>query len=87
MYHWRKVLRREGRWPDDLDGQRGTRRETAASDSARVPLHFARVKLSESARRSALTVRVILANGRRAEIDLDDAERLGEVLITLERPA
>ena len=88
MYHWRKVLRCEGRWPEDRGEQdHGRRRRAVTSDSARVPLRFARVTLGESARRSSLTVRVILTNGRRAEIDLGDAQGLGEVLAVLERPA
>jgi transposase-like protein len=88
MYHWRNVLRREGRWPEDTSEQdRGQRRRTGALDSASLPLRFARVKLDESARRSSLTVRVTLANGRRAEIELDDTQRLSEVLGALERSA
>jgi hypothetical protein len=84
MYRWRNVLRREGRWAEGDDGEGGMQRRAAAPDPARLPLRFARVKLSETARCQSLTVRVILRNGRRAEIDLDDAERLSEVLTLLE---
>jgi hypothetical protein len=87
MYHWRKILRREGRWSDDVVGARGLRRGPASLDSARVPLRFARVKLSEGARCPPLTVRVTLRNGRRTEIELGDAQDLDEVLAVLERPA
>ena len=88
MYYWRKVVRREGRWPEDQGEQdRGGRRRTVASGSARVPLRFARVTLKDSARPSSVTVRMTLANGRRAEIELDDTERLSEVLAVLERSA
>jgi hypothetical protein len=85
MYYWLKVLRREGRWPEGPAEERGARRELSRSDSARVPLRFARVSLEGNARRSSVTVRVPLANGRRAEIELGDAQDLGEVLAALER--
>jgi hypothetical protein len=88
MYHWRNVLRREGRWREDQGEQdRGRRKRAVASDSARVPLRFARVTLEESPRRSSLTIRVILKNGRRTEIELDDTQRLSEVLGALEHSA
>jgi hypothetical protein len=87
MYHWRKILRREGRWPEDHGGEAGARRQTVMSGMARVPLRFARVKLDEGARRSLLTVGVILKNGRHARIELGDAQELGEVLAVLERLA
>jgi hypothetical protein len=86
MYHWRKVLRREGHW-SEAPRASGRPGRTAESASARVPVRFARVKLSEPPRRSSLTVRLTLSNARRAEIDLDDAEHLVEVLAALERSA
>lgn len=79
MYYWRSVLRREGCWPQD-----GEQRPGGAS--ARVPLRFARVKLEEVSRGLPLTVRVTLTNGRRAEIELEDTQRLSEVLTALECP-
>ena len=86
MYYWRSVLRREGRWPEEPGRTDRGRKPGVASESARVPLRFARVKLEQSSRGSALTIRVTLANGRRAEIDLEDTQRLSEVLGALERP-
>jgi hypothetical protein len=83
MYYWRGVLRREGRWPGTAD--RGGR-PGVASESARVPLRFARVKVEQSSRGSALTIRVTLTNGRRARIELQDTQCLSEVLGALERP-
>jgi hypothetical protein len=87
MYYWRKVLRREGHWPEDPGEGRGARREAVTADAVRVPLRFARVRLEESPRRSAVTVRVTLANGRCTEIELGDAQALSEVLAVLERPS
>jgi len=44
------------------------------------------VKVEPPSRGSALTIRVTLTNGRRAEIDLEDTLRLSEVLGALECP-
>ncbi len=85
MYHWRNVLRREGRWPEG-PLRRGTATRDAKS-SKRVPLRFARVALAEPPRSAPLTVRVQLRNGRRAEVDLSDRAELAEVLALLEQPA
>lgn len=79
MYYWRSVLRRAGRWP----GEPG-RKTRVVSESARVPLRFARVKLEQVTAASAVTIRVTLTNGRRAEIDLQDTQSLSEVLGALE---
>lgn len=85
MYHWRNVLRREGRWTEEPP-----RRSIPASEAKngkRIPLRFARVALTESPRSAPLTVRVQLRNGRRAEVDLSDRAELAEVLALLEQPA
>ena len=86
MYYWRTVLRREGLWPEEPGEADHDRKPGVASESARVPLRFARVKLEQASRGSPVTVRVTLANGRRAEIELPDTQRLGEVLSALECP-
>jgi len=86
MYYWRGVLRREGRWPEEPGEADRGRKPGVASESARVPLRFARVKLEQVSRGSSVTVRVTLANGRRAEIELQDMQRLSEVLGALECP-
>jgi hypothetical protein len=85
MYYWRGVLRQEGRWPEE-PGRTDRGRKPGVSESARVPLRFARVKLEQSSRGSALTIRVTLTNGRRARIELQDTQRLSEVLGALECP-
>jgi hypothetical protein len=84
MYYWRGVLRREGRWPEGPGEADRGRKPGGASESARVPLRFARVKLEQSSGGSAVTIRVTLTNGRRAEIELQDTQRLSEVLGALE---
>jgi hypothetical protein len=84
-YHWRAVLTGEGSWHQDPNepvalgmAQRSVRR---------VPLRFARVAVSDTPRAMPLIVRVQLANGRRAEIELGQAGQLGDVLELLERLA
>jgi hypothetical protein len=86
MYYWRGVLRREGRWPEGPGEADRGRKSGVASQRSRVPMHFARVKLEQPSRGSALTIRVTLTNGRRARIELQDAQRLSEVLGALECP-
>jgi hypothetical protein len=78
MYHWRAVLIREGRWqePPSAPGRRSA-----------MPLQFARVAVTESPRLSPVIVRVVLGNGRRAEIELSAPSQLGKLLLALEEPA
>ena len=88
MYYWRTVLRREGLCPEEPGQPDRERRSAITSEPVRVPLRFARVKLEEArGGGSSFTVRVLLANGRRAEIELQDRQRLSEVLSALERSA
>jgi hypothetical protein len=49
-------------------------------------LRFARVKLEQSSGGSAVTIRVTLTSGRRAEIELQDLRGLSEALGALECP-
>jgi hypothetical protein len=50
-------------------------------------MRFARVTFEEISRSTSVTVRVLLANGRRVEIDVQDTQRLSEVLNALESAA
>lgn len=86
MYYWRGVLRREGRWPDELGKADRGGKPGAASELSRVPLRFARMKLGKVSRGPTVKIRVTLTNGRRAEIELEDTQRLSEVLGALECP-
>lgn len=84
MYHWRKVLVREGQWraEPNLPGGSGI-----SHTDSRVPLRFARVAATDAVHPVALIVRVQLANGRRAEFEVSALDQLGEVLGVLERRA
>jgi len=85
MYHWRKVLRREGRWIEEPRRRNSSPGET--NSGKRIPLRFAQVAVSQPVRSAPLTIRLQLRNGRRAEVDLSDRGELAEVLALLEQPA
>lgn len=87
MYYWRNVLRREGHWPQGPGEPDGGQKVAAASGSGRVPLRFARVRFEHATGGPSVTVRVMLANGRRVEVELQDTQRLSEVLGALESAA
>lgn len=87
LYYWRKVLRREGHWPREPGELDPVQRPALGSDSARSAMHFARVTFEEAHRTASITVRLTLANGRRAEIELKDTQHLSEVLGVLESAA
>ena len=82
IYHWRSVLMREGRW---LEHPQAANRSGARGST--VPMSFARIAVTDSPRPMSLIVRVVLGNGRRAEIELSELERLGELLGVLEQRA
>jgi hypothetical protein len=85
-YRWRRVLRRTGQWVE-ADG-------TPAADKAatvkkrRAAVRFARVAVNDTPPASAsLVLRLVLRNGRRAELEMGGVAHLGEVLGVLERVA
>lgn len=81
MYHWRGVLIREGRWHQE------SKPKASATSRGRSPLalHFAKVAVTGLHSPMPLTIRLQLANGRRAEIDLTGIEQLAAILGALER--
>ena len=82
MYHWRRVLIREGHWQERCDSS--TQPRAARRDAQ---LRFARVAVTDAVRPTPVLVRIVLGNGRRAEIELPELGILGDVLGMLERPA
>jgi hypothetical protein len=75
MYHWRGVLIREGLWQAQ---------PMESGHKSAVPLTFARVAVTDATRSAPLIVRVVLGNGRRAEIELSELSQLGKILSALE---
>lgn len=82
LYYWRRVLIAEGCW---RHGAGATSRTARSASGRRV--QFARVAITDSAHAAPVRVRVVLANGRRAQTEFGGLERLGEVLGVLERAA
>lgn len=84
MYYWRGVLTREGRWHEPPSA---ASRRAGVGGCSLTPVQFARVAVMDSPRPAPLILRVALANGRRAELELGDLSQLDEVLGALERRA
>ena len=84
-YRWKRVLRRTGQW-EVAEASGGA----APAVRVRVPkaaVRFARVALNDAAAPESLRLRVVLGNGRRAELESEGIAQLGEVLGVLERAA
>jgi len=79
MYHWRGVLIREGHWHQE------PRRHAKSRRHSRFTPRFAKVAITEACPPTLLIVRLHLANGRRAEIDLAGVDQLEAILGVLER--
>ena len=85
-YRWRRVLRRTGLWVE----AQGTPADSKASTvKKRGPaVRFARVAVSDTLQAAAsIMIRLVLTNGRRAELEIGGIEQLGEVIGALERAA
>ena len=85
-YRWRRVLRRTGQWTEV--GGTATVCQAATVKKRKAAVRFARVAVKDTAVASAsMFVRLVLANGRRAELEIGGVAHLGEVLGVLERAA
>jgi transposase-like protein len=83
-YRWLRRARRSGQWSDSAaqSGKAITVTKTPA------PVQFARVMVRGApAAGGALLLRLVLTNGRRAELEVGGVAQLGEVLDMLERRA
>ena len=83
-YRWKRILRRNGQWVDS-DAATGAVK-IARIKRPKPTVRFARVAVSGLASAS-MQLRVVLTNGRRAELDIGSVAHLGEVLAVLERAA
>jgi len=88
-YRWRNVLRRTGQWLEVLEADRSPAVNKATTTKKRKrAVRFARVAVCETPSPSAsMLLRVVLTNGRRAELEIGGIAQLGEVLGVLERAA
>jgi transposase-like protein len=85
-YRWRRVLRRTGQWVEAEGGPALSKVATVKKRGAAV--RFARVAVKDPPLTSAaMLLRLVLMNGRRAELEIDDVAQLGLVIGALERAA
>lgn len=80
-YRWLRKARRCGLWLDEQ-----TPSKALSVTKSRAAAVFARVAVSDVAR-SSMLLRLVLINGRRAELEIAGAGELAEVLDVLERRA
>ncbi len=83
-YRWRRVLRRTGQWVE-AEGAPAVGQAVTVKKRRPAP-RFARVRVSDSAA-ATMRLRLMLPNGRRAELEIGDAAQLGAVIGVLERAA
>ena len=79
-YRWKRILRRAGQW-NEAPGAPAAKRKKRVS-----PARFARVSVSDTPVVS-MVVRLVLMNGRRAELEIGGVAQLGQVIDALERAA
>ena len=85
-YRWRRVLRRTGQWIE-ADGTPAVSK-AATVKQRKAAVRFARVAVSDTSPPSvSMLLRVMLTNGRRAELEIGGVAQLGEVIGILERAA
>jgi hypothetical protein len=85
-YRWRRVLRRTGQWME-ADGT-PTVNKAVMVKKRKAVVRFARVAVNDAPLASAsLLLRLVLTNGRHAELEIGGVAHLGEVLGVLERVA
>lgn len=77
-YRWLRKARRCGLWPDETKPGKAI-----AVAKPRVAAVFARVAVSDVVR-SSMQLRLILTNGRRAELEIGGVAQLAEVIDVLE---
>ena len=83
-YRWRRRAQLSGRWSEGA-AERSKQITLAKAPSA---VTFARVAVREAlADRHSMLLRLVLTNGRRAELEIAGVSQLAEVLDALERRA
>jgi hypothetical protein len=80
-YRWKRILRRTGQWTEAAAAS------AVKSKKRLAAVRFARVALRDTPSPASMLLRVVLVNGRRAELEIGGIASLGEVLGVLERAA
>jgi hypothetical protein len=81
-YRWLRKARRCGLWLDEPKPGKAI-----AVTEPRATAVFARVAVNDTPARGSMLLRLVLSNGRRAELEIGGVAQLGEVLDALERRA
>ena len=85
-YRWRRVLQRTGQWIE-VEGTPAVSK-VATVKKRKAAVRFARVAVNDTPPvLASLLLRLVLTNGRRAELEIGGVAHLGEVLCVLERVA
>ena len=85
-YRWRRVLRRTGQWVEAEGAPAASK--VATVKKRRAAVRFARVAVKDTPPTSAaMLLRLVLMNGRRAELEIEGIAQLGLVIGALERAA
>jgi hypothetical protein len=80
-YRWKRILRRTGQWAEATAAPAAIKKKRVAA------VRFARVAVRDLPRPASMLLRMVLVNGRRAELEIGGVAHLGEVLSVLERAA
>ena len=83
-YRWKRILRRNSQWVD-IDAATGAVK-IARIKKQNPTVRFARVAVSGVVP-TLMQLRLVLRNGRRAELEIGSVAYLGEVLAVLEQAA
>jgi hypothetical protein len=84
-YRWKRILRRTGQWAVE-DGAAAA--VSPVRRKRRVAVRFARVALNDPpARPPSMLLRLVLGNGRRAELEVSGTTQFAELIGVLERAA
>lgn len=84
-YRWRRVLQRTGQWVE-ADGAPALSKAAPVKKRG-TAVRFARVAVRDVAPSTSMMLRLVLTNGRRAELEIGGVAHLSEVLGALERTA
>jgi len=84
-YRWRCVLRRTGQWVESEGAPAGS--NAATVKKRRPAVRFARVAVRDTPPSVSMLLRLILTNGRRAELEIGGLAQLGVVIDVLDQPA
>ena len=80
-YRWKRILRRTGQWVE------APAAAAVKSTQRSSPVQFARVAVNDGPPPAGMLLRLVLMNGRRAELQIEGIGNLKDVLGVLERAA